>query len=466
MNRKTFLILLVSFVQSLCLLKAQTTNTNILSYLVNPTVQEQKMLEGMTLDNIDKAIALYEKEKMLFQYRSLSAEVQARSGELATVRSEMSETMKGIDSIRTMVLNEVQLLRMTGKKGDADHALSIMKSMIDINPSDISLMKPYLDIKLQTYEYDECDRVLKMFEANCNDEFDLARIHQNMGTVAYNRNHLREAISLFESALAVYNKYIEQEGWGYKNVCTFVMYTYNLLSQIYNKLQDRDTTILYMNNVLRIGDLAVRYDQVDGPVFYASAIVGMANKYKAFGMTEKADSIYNVAFKYIEPAYREAPFRHGSIYAFYHMNHARDFMAEKKYAEAVPFADRAVEVLGQMYETLPDWSRINYFESKRLRAELYSATDEFEKAQKMFAEAEELLLLIDRVQPGGNEIRSFNLYYSMALNEASMDNFAKSETLFVKAKTVVENLEPRLRDPRVAICDKYIELLKKELEKK
>lgn len=465
MNRKAFFILVVLLVQSLSLLRAQNTESNILHYLANPTKQELKMLKGMTLQQIDKAIALYDKQDMLKQYRTLSAEVQAQTGELSAVRLEMSETKRGIDSIRNMVLNEVQLLRMTGKKGNIDRALTIMKSMIDVNPADISLMKPYLDIKLQSYEYDECERVLLMFEANCQDEFDLARIHQNMGTVAYNRNRLRESISLFESALAVYNKYIEREGWGYKNVCTFVMYTYNILSQIYNKLQDRDSTLLFMNNVLRIGDLAVRYDQVDAPVFYASAIVGMANKYKTFGMAEKADSIYNVAFKYIEPAYRDAPFRNGSVYAFYHMNHARDYMAEKKYAEAVPFADKAVEVLGEMYQTLPDWSRINYFESKRLRAELYSATDEYEKAQQMFAEAEKLLLIIDKVQPDGNEIRSFNLYYSMALNEASMDNFAKAESLFVKAKAVVEHLEPRLRDPRVSACDHYIELVKKEQEK-
>ena len=461
---KVFYIILILLLQSVGVVYAQSES--ILKYLTNPTKQEQDMLAGMSLNQIDKALKLYDGKAMVKQYQELTSESRGLRQRLREIQKGKKAVSEELASLRVMLINQITLLRMTGVQDNIDHALTMMRTLIDQDPSDISFMKPYLDVMLSSNEWDECDRVLRLFEANCKDDFDRIRIIQNQGMVAHYRNDTQKSIALLTQAFQGYSRYIAREGLGYRGVGAKVMMTCNVLSQQYYKIEERDSCIYYMDYILDTGDKvrSITRDD-DTEAAYIISLISMSTKYKSYGLDQRADSVYQMSYNFLQKAYEEAPFRYGSSYVFYYMNQARDLMAKKQYDEAVKNSDKALEAMERLYKILPKWSAINYFEALRLRAELYEAQEQNKQADELLARAQKELDTVEHDNPGGNEMRYFSLYYDLAFNRANRNQFVESIEYFQKARAVVENLDPRLRDQRQKVCDRYIELIKKEIDK-
>ena len=462
--KRTLAFLFALFIVSASSIFAQTEKQTIIGYLGTSTAREKEMFKNMSMSQINEAIEMYDAESMLEQYRQLSKEIRSLKNELSVVSQRKIESGESIESLRTMIINQIQLLRLTGDPSNIERAVGIMRGLINEDPSDIAFMTPYVNVMLTTADYKECERVLNLFEEHCSDEYDLARIHQNKAMLASNQSQLQRSNALYHYALGIYNKFAEKEGLAYKNVATKIMVSNLNLAQDFYKLQEKDSCLYYMEKVIPLGEIVSKTDSVDGLFGYANAFISMAQKYKTYGYTEKGDSLYAIAMKNLEDAYQKSPFHYGSPYTFYHMNHARDCMAKGQFAEAVPYADKALDVMTRLYNVLPIWSEVNYFEALRLRAELFLAEDKTPDGYAMLLEANKILDSLERRTPGGNKMRFFTLYYYLGLSKAAMDEMEPAIEYFEQAKYAIDSLEPRLRDARVAQCDKFIERCRKELE--
>lgn len=112
--KRTLAFLFALFIVSASSIFAQTEKQTIIGYLGTSTAREKEMFKNMSMSQINEAIEMYEAESMLEQYRQLSKEIRSLKNELSVVSQRKTESGESIESLRTMIINQIQLLRLTG----------------------------------------------------------------------------------------------------------------------------------------------------------------------------------------------------------------------------------------------------------------------------------------------------------------------------------------------------------------
>lgn len=230
---------------------------------------ESAAFKAFANGNLDEALALFDQENLISQYRQTYQALENVKEAHEKVDEERDTQQQQQNDIQYFLKTQITMLEMEGSEQSIRKAKALLEQLLEIDPFGEFQGKEYLKIVLPMKEFDYVRSFLQkhLEDSSISDET-RCRLAINLATILYEEKKYDEVMSLllpFESMMdEICEKHSDEPLYLYLPVlaeqmlghCEFIygtrdraMYHYQRMFEIYLKLRDVDAMTKFYANV-------------------------------------------------------------------------------------------------------------------------------------------------------------------------------------------------------------------------
>lgn len=353
------------------------------------TAAEQKISELIKKGRFNEAIALYEAEDLVAQYRQQMRNIKRLHNDVKTLTAAQTKVEHQRNEIHNAILREVDLLRLQGGERNIARISELYQQLAMADTTNFRAMFRYANELRETNHFNESMRVYGSIERQASalaDTLSFLRARMYRGSAYFMLNQFDQGMPLLQTAMPAFEKYLQHSPDSLIYASDFA---HGCMSLGYRLCRQKEENLgrkwLY-KGIAHIRGMKGLESQ------YAILLTQTATALRNTVHSDEIIPLTQQAIHILDSLYREKPYIYRARLAYAWSSLGLDYFTQGDdyLEETINAYDRSIALYQKAVELNPEAYRRFLAQTHHFRGDYYQTVEEHALALEDYHEAERL----------------------------------------------------------------------------